>query len=813
MKWILRIIITILVLLGIGIAFLYHLGSKTKPIYEGNIGLSGLKESVDVYYDSTGIPHIEAKNKHDLYMAFGYVHAQDRLFQMELLRRAGKGRLSEIIGGPMVKVDKIFHTIGLPEYAKQSAALMEKQKGSDSYSEITAYLEGINSFIREDKLPPEFSIIGIPKEEFTLEDMYAITGAMSFSFSQGQKTEPVVDFIAKNYGNQHLKDIALWHDSNESSIPNFDNRSPKDTSKTFSQIGSGLMNAAESLPFAPLEGSNAWVVGGSRTKSSKVLFCNDTHIGYLAPQTWYEAYLTCPGFELYGHFMAAVPYALVGRNQDLSWGLTMLLNDDMDFYKEKIIGDSVMYKGKMEALTYHDVTIVVKDSASVQLHIPITPHGPIVNGAFESIESSTEPISMCWTYTKKENQAVDAFRGMNNAHDMASFEKEISKIHAPGLSLNYGDAKGNIAWWACASLVIRPEQVNPWTLLDGASGQDDWLGYYTFEQNPRNINPEEGFIYSANDWPSHLRNTASSDSMGITDWYPGYYKPQYRADRISKLLRQSESWDMTSIQTVMNDITSDADSEVMRAFLGIVSDSINISEHELYRQYFELFDWDGTYQRDMYQPTFFTKMLYHYLHETCADELGEEQFELFLTTHQVQRAQNVLIKNRTSPWWDDVTTVDKKETRKDIIFKAFEKSITELRDQFGSNPKIWNWRKACQLEVKHPLGEVALLRPIFNIGPEPVDGSNETIQQSGFYLNGDGEYKVFFGSQMRIIVDFAHPDSAINITPCGNSGHLFSEHYSDQYERYCNKQYRIQRMSRNRFAGEKHLVLTPVYPT
>jgi penicillin amidase len=270
---------------------------------------------------------------------------------------------------------------------------------------------------------------------------------------------------------------------------------------------------------------------------------------------------------------------------------------------------------------------------------------------------------------------------------------------------------------------------------------------------------------------------------------------------------------MASMQTVMNDITSDADSEVMRAFLGVVSDSINLNEHELYRQYFELFDWDGTYQRDMYQPTFFTKMLYHYLHGACADELGEEQFKLFLTTHQVQRAQSVLIKNRTSPWWDDVTTVDKKETRKEIIFKAFETSIDELRNQFGDNPKIWNWRKACQLEVKHPLGEVALLRPIFNIGPEPVDGSNETIMQSGFYLNGNGEYKIFFGSQMRIIVDFAHPDSAINITPCGNSGHLFSEHYSDQYERYCNKQYRIQRMSRNRYAGEKHLVLNPVYPT
>jgi penicillin amidase len=814
MKWIMRIIIGLLALLLVGVGFLYFKGKGTAPQYEGVIENTPVHENVNVYFDSTGVPHIQATNKEDLYFAFGYVHAQDRLFQMELLRRAGSGRLAEVIGAPMVKVDRIFHTLGMPEYAKASAARLRAQPESDTYKEVDAYLRGINFFIDYGKkTPPEYSVIGIPMTHFTIEDMYCITGAMSFSFSQAQKTEPIVDFISKKYGDSYLQDIALWHDENETLIPNYDNRSPKDTSDVMGLIGQALSDIEALLPYSPLEGSNAWVVGPEKTKSGKVLFCNDTHIGYLAPQTWYEAYLSCPEFELYGHFMAAVPFALVGRNSDLSWGLTMLLNDDMDFYQEKIVGDQVMYKGEMVPLTYRDVTIAVKDSSSVQLHIPVTPHGPVVNGAFEQMSADAPPVSICWTYTQVENQTVEAFRAMNNAHTMTDFEKQLSKIHAPGLSINYGDSVGNIAWWACAKLVKRPEHVNSWTMLDGASGADDWQGYYDFSENPRNINPVSGYIYSANDWPEfNTSNGTSSDSSYKYHWYPGYYKPQYRADRINELLSSSNNWDLESMKSVMTDITNPTDGDIMELFYHIVRDSINLREDDLYSQYDQLFQWTGEYDREMQSPTFYTKFLYHYLHKACGDELGEERFKLFLTTHQVQRAMDVLIRKKKSPWWDDVNTRDVKESRQDIIVSAYKQTIEELREQFGDNPKIWQWKKACRLEVKHPLGEVAMFRPIFNLGPEPVDGSNETIMQSGFYLNGEGEYKVFFGSQMRIMVDFAHCDSALNITPCGNSGHLFSKYYNDQYDRYCAKEFRIQRMKIDPATSEHYLVFRKAIP-
>lgn len=816
MKWIWRILIAIVAIILIAFGFLYYKGNSTKPIYNGELGLAGLESEVNVYYDEVGVPHIEAKTRADLYIAFGYVHAQDRLFQMELLRRAGSGTLAEVIGEPMVKVDRIFHTIGLPEYARASAAYMNSQKDTQMYQDLTNYIAGINKFVDSGNLPPEFSIIGIPPHAFTVEDVFYITGAMSFSFSQAQKTEPVVNHIKSLYGNEYLSDIALWHQSGDNAIPVFDTRaaSSADTSsvKALSMIGDELENIFELLPFSPLEGSNSWVVNGTRTKSKEVIFCNDTHIGYLIPQTWYEAYLKCPDFELYGHFMAAVPFALVGRNSQQSWGLTMLLNDDMDFFQEKIEGDQVLSKGSWVPLKKKTISIKVKDGEDVNFEIPITPHGPVINGAFDGMSEKDSPISMSWTYTMFENKTMDGFYEMNNATDMKKFEAALSKIHAPGLSVNYGDAEGNIAWWACAQLVKRAHHVNSWSLLDGGSGNDDWQGYYTFSENPRNINPPSGFIYSANNWPE-MKDYPTKNQLDTSYmWYPGYYKPEYRGERISKLLSETSDFTLESMKSVMTDITSDADKKVMDEFFNIVDDSLDLNNHSEYAQYLELFEWDGAYTSESYGSTFFTKMLYHYLSYACADEFGEANFKLFLSTHQVQRAQSKLITIEDSPWWDDVNTKDKKETRKDIIVKAYQQSITELQDQFGDNPKIWNWRKACFLELKHPLGEVAALRPIFNVGPHPVEGSNETIMQSGFLLNPDGEYKVYFGSQMRIIVDFAHADSALNITPCGQSGHLFSKHYSDQNEMYRNKEFRTQRMGIFPEEAKDHLVLYPIYP-
>jgi penicillin G amidase len=789
------LIILSLVVIFIGLVYAWMRNSK--PLYEGSFPLKGLQAEVIIHYDKYGVPSIQAQNKHDLYQAFGYRHAAERLFQMDLLRRVGSGRLAEFFGQPVIKVDHLFRTLGTPEYARQSAAYFETLKGQPIYDDVQAYLTGVNQFVQNGDVPREYGIIGITPEPFGVEDIYFILGAMSFSFSQGQKTEFIMDYIAKNCGEDYIRDLALYHDNSESFIP-----SSSDSSLTRPLFGAkndvdielhhGLQSIAEALPVSSLEGSNAWVVGGKKTKSGKVLFCNDTHIGYNLPQTWYEAHLTCPGFEMYGHFMAGIPFALVGRNQRLSWGLTMLLNDDVDFYREQIKDQQMLNAGQWHTLHQHTEKIKVKGGEDTLITIQRTIHGPIINDALRLKDEST-PISIFWSYTQKDNRNIDALYTLNNAQNMKEFEAGLPLIHAPGLNVNYGDADGNVAWWACAHLLKRPAHVNSWTVLDGASGRDEFLGYYNFDQNPKNINPEKGYIYSANDWPQRMQ-ISEEDSIAEL-WYPGYYKPQYRADRIVQLLDAGNDWDMENIKSVMNDHTNPMDAKVMREIFSVLEKNNITAPSSMDENIRALFDWDGKYDPQSSAPTLFNALLYHIMQEAIEDEISAPRYQLFIQTHQMQRAYGHLFFLPNSRWWDDVRT-NGTETRDQVFIKAYNRAIERLKEEYGDNPNEWKWANAAKIEIKHPLGEVALFRPFFNLGPREVYGGNESIRQAGYYPDSSLHYKVFYGSQMRIITDFAHPDSALNISPAGQSGNVMSAHYGDQFEMYLRGEFRTMRMNR-----------------
>jgi penicillin amidase len=261
-----RLLLTFLLLIALATLFFYFWLKSSTPQYEGEISLPNLKSAVTIHFDDFGIPHIKAENNHDLFMAFGYVHAQERLFQMEMMRRAGSGTLAEIIGQPMIKVDRIFLTLGMKEYAEKSAALLEQQKESPMYKALEAYLQGVNYYIEQGPTPPEFSIIGITKRKFEPVELYYITGAMAFNFGMAQKTEPVIDFIARNFSEEHLRQMGLYH-QNESAIPT----TPHDSLyfKSLMALADAFDETESLLPFATLNGSNAWAVNGAKTSSGE----------------------------------------------------------------------------------------------------------------------------------------------------------------------------------------------------------------------------------------------------------------------------------------------------------------------------------------------------------------------------------------------------------------------------------------------------------------------------------------------------------------------------------------------------------------
>lgn len=785
-----RIILVLVVLIALVYGGITWWLRSSLPTYEGQLHIEGLHHPVQVYYDAYGIPHIEAQNAEDAYRAFGYIHAQERLFQMELLRRAGSGRLAEIIGPDVVKVDKVFRTLDIPNYAKRSVEVLQASGNNAMIQELNAYLDGVNQFVHNGPTPPEFALLGIEKKDFTMYDMYCITGAMSFSFAQANKTEPILSLIEAQWGPDYLKDIQalpnLHYELNPSYLPS------ATTNDSAAQALLCLFNEAENaLPFAPFMGSNSWAVAGSKTASGKPIFCNDTHIGYALPQTWFEAHIQCPEFELSGHFLGGIPYALVGRNPHHSWGLTMFENDDMDFFAEYINPNNpneVWYKDHFEPLTYRDEVIKVKGQPDVNLHLAVTKHGTVANGAFQGFQSKT-PISISWTYTQEENHTVDAFRGLNRATSFQEFQSFLPLIHGPGLNICYADDEGNIAWWGCGHLVKRNPNVNPFTIHDARNPYNEYQGYYTWNENPKSINPPWGFVSTANDQPEMM-----PDSM----YYPGYYKPGYRAERIRKLLRANNQITAAYMQEVLNDATSDVDAQLLEDLIIIVRGC----EH--FQDVKDLMHWNGAYTPESASPVLFTRFLYNYLHDAMADELGEPVFQLFLETHHMQFAQTALFYSKDSKFWDNVKT-PQHETREDILRQAFEKTVVALEKEEGAVAK-WNWANVCHLELKHPLGVVKLLRPLLNREPLPVWGSNETILQSGFKLDSTGQYHVLFGSQMRIIADYGE-HRYWNVTPSGQSGHPFSPYYLDQAELYRTRGFREEIEDWNVIRSYKKLTL------
>ncbi len=773
---------------------------QTRPQYSGDIQISGLSAPVQVEFDAYGIPHIEAKNKLDLMHALGYLHAQDRLFQMELMRRVGSGTLSEIVGHDGLKVDVLFRTMELPQYAEQSAARIQDSTSLPYVQEMNAYLAGLNAFIDEGATPVEFHLMGIPKKHFEIKDMFYISGALAFNFNQGNKTEPVIDFIAKNYTEQHLKDIALYHDSTESYIPSNNFRGVIDEMEMQRRLLESMWSRMDThLPiYPPLDGSNAWAISGKHTKSGKPMFCNDTHIGYMMPQTWYEAYLECPGFELYGHFLAGVPFALIGRNENLAWGVTMLLNDDMDYFYEKSSDDNkgIVIGDKVYPVKQFTEVIHVKGGSDTTITRMSGPHGPIIN-TVTPLLADKNWISCHWTYTQKDNNTFRGFWGMNQSRDMKSFQSALPYIHAPGISLNYADADGNIAWWATASLKDRLYPDNPWTIMDGSQALTFPIRYIDFRYNPSNINPESGFIYSANDWPQQVKMP-----WRPAFWYPGYYKPQYRADRIMKLLSAQEEWNSEKMKSVLNDVTNDADKVMWYAMKSLAPSSVLEKLQTVNEK------WQGEYTPSLVTPTIYQTLLYYYMRMAMEDELGPKAWELFCTNHQYQRAYGHLLWQEHSPWWDDVRT-PQLENRAMILAKAWEKTWSILTKEYGENPALWKWEESCQLEIGHPIGKVALLAPFFNGPKHPVHGSNETIHQSGFHPDSLGHFKVLFGSQMRIIVDFGDARNGLSVTPSGQSGHWLSEHYDDQHDLYADRGFRQQVMQHHSFENGSTLVMHP----
>ena len=800
MKILKRVILGLIALVLVLVIGIYFYLLTTKPTYSGTLKLDGLKAEVEVLYDDFGVPHIYAQHEEDAYYALGYVHAQDRLFQMEMIRRAASGRLSEILGPDLLKVDKLFRTLGINQFAKENAKKFMSSDTAAYQKDALAYQKGINQFIKTGKTPLEFTIIGIPKEEFKPEDLYLAVGFMSFGFAEGLRADPVLQKIKTEYGNEYLKDLAIQTPADAEIIKNYDvmnevlSLKQHDDKSTQITLKENLVNAlitslSESisqLPVPLFEGSNGWAISADKSTSGFPILANDTHIGFGQPAVWYEAHIEYPGYSFYGHYMAGIPFGVLGNNRFCGWGFTMFENDDVDFFIETSNPENskqVKFKDQWQELKSRNEIIHIKDKEDVTLEVKSSRHGAIINGIIENTKEKGDPVALTWLLTQVPNEALDALYRLNHASTFGEVQKAASLISAPGLNIMYADVDKNIAWWAVAKLPIRPKHVNSKLFLDGASGNDEYLGFYDFSKNPHAINPPWGYVSTANNQPDSVEGVL----------YPGYYFPKARAGRIVEFLNQDRQWSQEDMKTINLDAMSITHPQIAKEIASVLKSLNNKAYNPIIQQ---LDSWDGNHKSTDTAPSVYYNMLSQIMYATMSDEIGAAATKTILSTSIAKNSYSSFLKNNNSPWWDDVRTKESKETRTAIFEKSAIKTLEILTKTCGTKPEQWTWGKIHTLTHGHPLAAVKPLDKFFNVGPYPVDGGSEVINNLSFSLDTTGHFPVTSGPALRKVTDFSSIENGETISPSGQSGNVMSSYYDDQGKMFATGKTRKMFMNR-----------------
>ncbi len=770
------------------------------PVRKGNVSLDHLKAAVTVQYDDRGVPHIRAANEADLYRALGYVHAQDRLFQMEMVRRLANGELAEVLGPNMLDADRLFRTLGLREHAKVMIARMDPNSAASQA--LMAYLDGVNQFQSRHPAPLEFDLLGISKRPFTPEDAAAVSGYMAYSFAAAFKTEPLMTYIRDKLGPSYL-DVFEVEGHPEGGLQSLNGalasaqtkpkndayKVPQQQALALSENDwSGLNHLARvsrdvlhTAGIGEFQGSNAWVISGKRTQSGKPLLAGDPHIGFSVPAIWYEAHLTTPDFDLYGHYQALNPLALLGHNAQFGWSITMFENDDIDLIAEKVNpanSNQVWQAGQWVEMQQHTENIKVKGAPDTVLTLRRGPHGPIITDAFKE-DYGTTPIAMWWAFLETENPILEALYALNRADTREKARAAAEQIHAPGLNILWANARGDIAWWAAAKLPQRPQGVNPLFILDASKGEAEKPGYYNFSFNPQEENPQRGYIVSANQQP------------GSVVPVPGYYLLPDRAKRLDDALQNNKTrWDMDAAAKLQLNTCNDYPKRVLAGLMPMME---QLTTDPVDRAFLEpLQKWDGCYESNSVAASLFSQLSYELAKAVFEDELGAQQFNNLLDSPMLDHALPLLAASNYSPWWDNVKT-PQKENRYETVRIAWSNTLQHMRKLYGASLLDWTWANTHTLTHVHPLGIQKPFDRVFNVGPFSVPGGRETPNNLSGPV-GPAPWAVSYGPSTRRVIDFGSPGKSIGINPVGQSGVLFDSYYSDQAERFAQGGYVRERL-------------------
>jgi len=784
----LKILAALLILVIAAAALGHWILHTAEAQRSGSLRLKNLHQEVQVYFDAWGVPHIDAQNDHDAYRALGYLHAQDRLFQMDILRRVGGGRLAELFGQESYATDKFFRTLGISRYARQYANQLRANADKPHVQLIQAYQDGINQYIDQGRIPVEYRLLLLAKPDyFSLEDVAHTMGYMAYSFAEGFRTDALMDHVRGTLGERHTQDLLP---SAPEALPARRAATSMDQTVLLQPLLEQLATVQEQIPVGQFHGSNAWAVNGRLSASGKPLLANDPHIGFAVPGVWYEAHIRTPEHEVYGHFLGGIPFPLLGHTPHHAWGVTMLMNDEIDFYREQLNPDNPMQVragDRWQDLEVHEEVIKVRNQEDRLIRLRNSRHGPIINDDMVLAEraegeAATPPVSLFWTFLTPGSDSSEAFYQYSRATSMAEFEAAAALHWSPGLNVLYADVNDNIAMWATGRLKRWPNSNNSFSLLDGANRQHDFLGYQPFAANPRVINPREGYIYNTNSPypPSNPRRAV-----------PGYYAPAERAERLASLLAGQDNFDFASFKAMQ------LDSQRPLA-LAMIEDALPLFDSTLLPEQQHqtaiaasqlLSEWDGHFQPDSAAALIFQRWEDNLLAALFADELGDH-YSHFRDTFMARKSLASLYWKPASPWWDNrqQPTMD---GRQSAIEQAWTATVKQLSEEWGRDPQKWTWGKAAHVQHKHPLADKIPFAGRLNSERVAVSGTTGSLNNMVFN-RGNERYDVTAGPSTRRLIDLADPASSLGINPMGQSGNPFDRHYHDQAKLFAQGNYRAQ---------------------
>jgi len=776
-KWKIAGIVFIALIAGAliaGILLIRSVARRGLPDYSASVELSGVTDDVIVYRDACGIPHVYAQNENDLYRAVGYCMAQDRLWQMDLLRRACTGRLSEIFGEDLANTDILMRSLRMSE---KSRMILEESE-DPLIGACLAFADGVNQYITSHigKLPPEFIILRYEPEAWLPEHSINLVGYMGWDLALGWSEEVVLDKIRKRFGETRAKELVsdmVLHDT-----------------VVFPSMESTLLSAnrfLERLGLVVFGGSNNWAVAGKKSVTGMPILANDMHLGLNSPGIWYQMHQVVEGdMNVTGVVLPGQPFVVAGHNDRIAWGFTNVMVDNVDFYMERINPEnSCQYElnGKWQDMEVRTEDIEISGGRTIQEELRFTHRGPIVS-RFQDVEDSA--ISMRWIGNDYSNELRSVYL-VNRADNWDDFRKAMSTFLSVSQNTVYADVDGNIGLYCCAGVPIRKDG-DTLAVFPGWTDEYDWQGIVPFEELPHSFNPERGYESSANN-----RTAGQEYPHYISHWF----FPHTRIDRIREMLEEKDLLSVNDFKRMQADQKSKLVEDIKPIILAELEKSDDWSALE--KRVLDMFSsWDGILAKSSPEASVFEKFLCQFTENLLLDEMGVELFDDFLDSGSLRdyTIENVMAA-RDSLWSDDKNTPDKRETFTEVVQKSFKNTVAFFQDNHGRNPDRWKWGKIHQLTLEHPLGSVKILDWLlgFNRGPYDVGGSSHTVCP---YSYPDGApFAVTWGASHRHIYSLADWDESLTVIPTGVSGIPASAHYCDQTELYVANEYHPDYFSRD----------------